>query len=56
MEEEREAKSGSQVGDSVVGLNGQPMYFFDEFTDALKNQANTMIAMKIIRDGNPMDF
>src|SRR5690606_18605797 len=34
-------KSGLQEGDSLVGLNGEPLYFFDQYAEripTLKNQ------------------
>lgn len=50
------AEAGIQQGDSIIGLNGQTISFFDEFTAALKDKPNADITMQIIRDGKPMDI
>ena len=42
---------GMQVGDSLVGLNGQQLLFFDEFFDAIPGFGGEEIALTYYRDG-----
>jgi len=44
-------KAGMQVGDSLVGLNGQELLFFDEFLDAIPDFAGEEINLTYYRDG-----
>lgn len=43
--------AGMQVGDSLVGLNGQQLLFFDEFFDAIPDFGGEEIALTYYRDG-----
>lgn len=43
--------AGMQVGDSLVGLNGQELLFFDEFLDAIPDYAGEEINLTYYRDG-----
>jgi len=44
-------KAGMQVGDSLVGLNGQELLFFDEFLDAIPDFAGEEINLTYYRHG-----
>ncbi|RME98665.1 MAG: RIP metalloprotease RseP [Bacteroidetes bacterium] len=50
------AAAGVQVGDSIVGLNGHEIRFFDQFVDSLKGKPNTTITLNVIRNGQAMDI
>ncbi|MCH1401002.1 MAG: RIP metalloprotease RseP [Schleiferiaceae bacterium] len=43
--------AGMQVGDSLVGLNGQQLLFFDEFFDAIPDFGGEEITLTYYRDG-----
>lgn len=43
--------AGMQVGDSLVGLNGQELLFFDEFLEAIPDFAGEEINLTYYRDG-----
>ncbi len=49
-------RMGLQKGDSVIALNGQPIYFFDEFKSRAKNLANQPIKVDVVRNGKAMSF
>ena len=42
---------GLQVGDSIVGLNGQEMLFFDQYKTALPDYAGEEVNLAYYRDG-----
>ena len=51
------AKAGGlQEGDSLVGLNGRPMAFFDQYLDSIPKLAGQEIALHIYRDGQRKDL
>lgn len=43
-------KMGLQAKDSVIAVNGQPLYFFDEFDKIKKASAGMPIAMTVVRN------
>ena len=45
------SNAGLAVGDSIVGLNGQEMLFFDEYKKALPELAGQEITLSIYREG-----
>ena len=45
------SNSGLAVGDSIVGLNGQEMLFFDEYKKVLPELAGQEITLSIYREG-----
>ena len=46
-----------EVGDSIVGLNGEPIFFFDQFLEKIKPYKNQNVTLNVIRNGNtPMDI
>ena len=49
-------KSGLvEVGDSIVGLNGQSTSYFDEFAKACSQLKNEDVTLSLYRDGSLMD-
>ena len=50
-EESAGSNAGLAVGDSIVGLNGQEMLFFDQYKAALPELAGQEIALSIYREG-----
>ena len=42
---------GLQVGDSIVGLNGQEMLFFDQYKTVLPDYAGEEVNLAYYRDG-----
>lgn len=49
-------KMGLKVNDSIVGVNGTPVRFFDEFTAAKKAIAGREISLNVIRNGQPIEI
>jgi len=43
--------SGLKIGDSLVGLNGQQLLFFDEYLDAIPEFSGEQISLTYYRDG-----
>ncbi len=46
--------AGLELGDSLVGLNGKPLSFFDEYIEAVPKYAGDTVALSIVRGNNPM--
>lgn len=44
---------GLQIGDSIVGLNGREMIFFDEYKTALPQYAGQQVDLAYYRNGRP---
>lgn len=44
-------KMGLQKNDSIVSVNGTPIVYFDQFKDAILNQAEKSIALDVLRNG-----
>lgn len=48
------ATAGIQVGDSLVALNGAPLYFFDEYLDEVPKHKNDTVTVDFYRNGQLM--
>jgi regulator of sigma E protease len=48
--------AGVQLGDRLVGLNGQDISFWDEFLDGMKGLAGQDITVTTLRDGKKYDY
>jgi regulator of sigma E protease len=48
--------AGLLVGDSVVGVNGESLYYFDEFVTRIPKSAGDTITLNVYREGKPLDF
>lgn len=46
-------EAGMLEGDSLVGVNGDPLYFFDQYLEAIPQLAGDSIAINIVRNGAP---
>ncbi len=46
--------AGMQVGDSLVGLNGEPLYFFDQYAARIPEYKGQTVNINVVRDGEPM--
>ncbi|NQY68185.1 MAG: RIP metalloprotease RseP [Flavobacteriales bacterium] len=44
------SKSGIQIKDKIVGLDGQPIKYFDEFKDGVKNRGGETVHVTVERD------
>lgn len=49
-------EAGLEKGDSIVGLNGRPLYFFDQYLEAIPKNANKEVAINLIRDGEKKEI
>lgn len=56
MEGSAAEKSGLQVGDSLVGLNGEPLFFFDQYAARIPQYKNQTVTLTVMRDGIPKDI
>jgi regulator of sigma E protease len=45
-------KMGMKAGDSIVAVNGAPLMYYDEFTDAKKKLLGKPISIDVMRAGN----
>ncbi len=50
------AKAGLQSGDIVLGMNGQPINYWSEFTNRIPALANQEVTLSINRDGSPKEI
>jgi regulator of sigma E protease len=50
------AEAGFMENDSVVGINGQSLVYFDQFLDYVKPRPNQMVTVSVIREGAPLDI
>ncbi len=48
-------KAGIEVGDSIIGFNGQPIQFYDQYYEAVKGKKNEGISLSIVRDGKQLE-
>ena len=48
--------AGLEIGDSIVGLNGEEMAFFDEYLAAVPKHAGDSIALNVIRGSTPVSI
>jgi regulator of sigma E protease len=49
-------EAGILPEDQVVGINGKKIEFFNEFVDELSGLKSKTITLRVLRDGEPMDF
>lgn len=49
-------KAGLEIGDSLVGVNGEAMYFFDEYISNIPEYKDQEITLNVVRDGAPKDI
>jgi regulator of sigma E protease len=49
-------KAGLIKGDSLVGLNGQPLAFYDEYLAALPALKGQTVQVDVVRDGKALTF
>lgn len=49
-------KMGLKAGDSIISVNGQPVFFYDEFEKIKRASANQPIAMGVIRKGEQLQL
>lgn len=49
-------KAGLIKGDKVVGINNQPLQFYDEVVPYFKSNAGNEISMQIVREGKPINI
>lgn len=47
--------AGLMEGDSIYGLNGASMVYFDQYLDAIPREAGKEISLNVVRDGNLME-
>lgn len=48
--------AGMEEGDSLVALNGEPLYFFDQYAARIPELKNENITISVVRDGQPQDI
>ena len=49
-------KSGLKLNDKIIGINGNPTEFYNEFTDAISNYKNELTAITVLRDKDTLNF
>lgn len=49
-------KAGLQKGDQIVGFNGQPTPYFDQFSLQARQNSGQEVTLGILRDGQPLDI
>lgn len=45
--------AGLQEGDSIVGINGEAMLYFDQYLEAIPGYAGREVSLDFFRDGSP---
>ena len=55
-EDSEAAKSGLKKGDKVVGFNGKPMLYFDEYIKAIPQSKGDSISLNVLRNGETLNF
>jgi regulator of sigma E protease len=48
------AKANLQAGDSLTGINGKPLFIFQDIAEELYNTRNTQIVLNFVRNGQPL--
>ncbi len=56
VEDSEAEKADFQDGDSLVALNGEPMYFFDQYQENIPKYKNQEITITVMRAGNLQDL
>ncbi|MFC2113122.1 RIP metalloprotease RseP [Bacteroidota bacterium] len=49
-------EAGMQINDQVIGINGKETRFFDEFRTELKGHESEEISIKVLRNGEELDY
>ena len=49
-------KAGIKLKDKIVGLNDSSVEYFDQFADLIKGHKSEKVNVKVLRDGNPLNF
>ncbi len=49
-------KAGLRSGDHIVGINNQPVVFYDEFSGLLSANKKKQVQVNVIRKGQPVQF
>ncbi len=49
-------EAGLQKGDKIIGINGEEVIYFDEFTDKIQNYKDKDVTISVLREGSKMDF
>lgn len=56
MEDSPGEESGIKLNDKLVGINGSPIEFYDEFKNTLSNYKNKLTTVTILRDNDTLKF
>lgn len=48
--------SGIKINDRIIGVNGTPIGFYDEFVDLTRKEANTSFDLTILRGADTLQF
>lgn len=48
--------AGMEQGDSLIGLNGEEMAFFDQYIEAIPRYAGDSISLSVVRNGSPLSI
>lgn len=48
-------KAGLQIGDRLIGLNGDSIQYFDQYLTSLKDLKNTEVVITVLRDGTKIN-
>ena len=49
-------KSGMQIGDAIIGLNGINLIYFNDFRDEIQKHKNESVIVSVIRDVDTIDI
>lgn len=49
-------KAGIKPGDRIIGVNGQPVNYFHEYNDLVKNKKDTILALRVIRKTDTLEM
>lgn len=50
------SEGGMEAGDSLVALNGESMYFFDQYLEEVPKHAGESVSIDVIRAGQPLNL
>jgi regulator of sigma E protease len=50
------AKAGIEPNDRIIGVNGKPIRFYDEFKDLTRNKPNTQFDLTVLRGPDTLQF
>ena len=54
IEDGNMVSSGIMVNDRIIGVNGTPIQFYDEFMDVTRQQVNTSFDLTVLRDSDTL--